>query len=148
MRELRHWKIESFETSQVRSGRARIWIRQLDAGIHVLNHNECLKVILILEIKTSARTWCTGKTQRDRVEREVGGSGWGIHVYPWLIHVNVWQKPLQYCEVISLQLIKKIFSKKKKKRNQDKRGSLRFHWMKYELSGSGNFLALNSDSCC
>ena len=35
------------------------------------------------------------------------GSGWGIHVYPWLIHVNVWQKPLQYCKVISLQLIKK-----------------------------------------
>ena len=23
--------------------------------------------------KTSARTWCTGKTQRNRVEREVGG---------------------------------------------------------------------------
>ena len=35
-----------------------------------------------------------------------GGSGWGIHVYPWLIHVNVWRKPLQYCKVISLQLIK------------------------------------------
>ena len=27
--------------------------------------------------ETSARTWCTGKTQRDRVEREVGG---GIRV--------------------------------------------------------------------
>ena len=27
-------------------------------------------------------------------------------VIPWLIHVNVWQKPLQYCKVISLQLIK------------------------------------------
>ena len=40
--------------------------------------------------ETSARTWCTGKTQRDQVEREVGGgSGWGIHVTPWLIHVNV-----------------------------------------------------------
>ena len=39
--------------------------------------------------ETSAQTWCTGKTQRDRVEREVGGvSGWGIHVGPWLIHVN------------------------------------------------------------
>ena len=25
--------------------------------------------------ETSARTWCTGKTQRDRVEREV--EGWG-----------------------------------------------------------------------
>ena len=34
-----------------------------------------------------------------------GGSGWGTHVNPWLIHVNVWQKPLQYCKVISLQLI-------------------------------------------
>ena len=42
-----------------------------------------------------------------------GGSGWGAHVNPWLIHVNVWQKPLQYCKVISLQLIK-INEKKKK----------------------------------
>ena len=24
-------------------------------------------------LETSARAWCTGKTQRDRVEREVGG---------------------------------------------------------------------------
>ena len=55
--------------------------------------------------ETSARSWCTGKTQRNRVERE-GGSGWGTHVTPWLIHVNVWQNPLQCCEVISLQLIK------------------------------------------
>ena len=23
-----------------------------------------------------------------------GGSGWGIHVHPWLIHANVGQKPL------------------------------------------------------
>ena len=35
-----------------------------------------------------------------------GRSGCGTHVNPWLIHVNAWQKPLQYCEVISLQLIK------------------------------------------
>ena len=38
-----------------------------------------------------------------------GGSGWGTHVHPWLIHVNVWQKPPQYCKVISLQL--KFFKK-------------------------------------
>ena len=31
-----------------------------------------------------------------------GGSGWGTHVHPWMIHVNVWQKPPQYCKVISL----------------------------------------------
>ena len=40
--------------------------------------------------ETSALAWCTGKTQRERVEREVGGGrGWGTHVTPWLIHVNV-----------------------------------------------------------
>ena len=38
--------------------------------------------------------------------RQEGGSGWGTHVNPWLIHVSVWQKTLQYCKVISLQLIK------------------------------------------
>ena len=45
-------------------------------------------------------------------ERWEGGSGWGTHVNPWLIHVNVLQKPLPYCKVISLQLIK-INGKKK-----------------------------------
>ena len=32
-------------------------------------------------------------------------TGVGCHrLLLWLIHVNVWQKPLQYCKVISLQL--------------------------------------------
>ena len=62
--------------------------------------------------ETSAQGWCTGKTQRDQMEREAGGGlGWGTHVNPRLIHVNVWQKPLQYCQIISFQLIK---MKKKK----------------------------------
>ena len=41
-----------------------------------------------------------------------GRLGWGTHVNPWLIHISVWQKPKQYCKVISLQLIK-INGKKK-----------------------------------
>jgi len=42
-----------------------------------------------------------------------GGSRWGTHVQPWLIHVNVWQKPSQYCKVISPQLkFKNIYKKK------------------------------------
>ena len=44
--------------------------------------------------------------------------GWGTHVNPWLIHVNVWQKPLQCCKVISPQLIK-INGEKKAKRKKE-----------------------------
>ena len=35
------------------------------------------------------------------------------YAHPWLIHVTVWQKPPQYCKVISFQL---KFKKKKKKK--------------------------------
>ena len=45
-----------------------------------------------------------------------GDSGWGTHVNPWLIHVNGWQKPLQFCKVISPQLIQ--INEKKKKREK------------------------------
>ena len=40
------------------------------------------------------------------MEREAG-EGFrmgGTHVYLWLIHVDVWQKPSQYCKVNILQL--------------------------------------------
>ena len=70
--------------------------------------------------ETSAQGWCTWKTQRDgRGGRWEGGSGWGTHVNPWLIHVNVWQKPLQYCKVISLQLIKNKEKKHGKKKTNN-----------------------------
>ena len=51
--------------------------------------------------------------------RQEGGSGWE-HVNPWLIHVNVWQKPLQCCKVISLQLIKINEKKGKNKMHEIK----------------------------
>ena len=38
-----------------------------------------------------------------------GESGQGTHVHPWLIHVNVWQKPPQYYKVISFHLKKNEF---------------------------------------
>ena len=68
-----------------------------------------------------------------------GGSGWGTHVNPWLIHVNVWQKPLKCCEVISLQVIKKINRLKKINRfNQQSTNSHSFIWhtkiVRYNLS--------------
>ena len=72
--------------------------------------------------ETSARGWCTGMTQRDKMGRKVrGGSGWRTYVNPWLIHVNVWQKPLQYCKVISLQLIKIKGKKRERERQKNKK---------------------------
>ena len=35
-------------------------------------------------------------------ERWEGGSRWGTHVNPWLIHFSVWQNPLQYCKELML----------------------------------------------
>ena len=34
--------------------------------------------------------------------REIWDGGTRVHL--WLIHINVWQNPPQYCKVISLQL--------------------------------------------
>ena len=63
--------------------------------------------------ETSAQAWCTGKTQRDQVEREVGGGiGMGNTCKSMADSCQCMTKPLQYCKVISLQLIK-IMEKKK-----------------------------------
>ena len=40
-------------------------------------------------------------------DKQGGGSGipeGETHVNPCLIHVNIWQKPPEYCKLISLQL--------------------------------------------
>ena len=47
------------------------------------------------------------------VTTKKGGKGWemgvrfkreGTYVYLWLIHIDVWQKPTQYCKAIIFQL--------------------------------------------
>ena len=45
-------------------------------------------------MKQGTQSQCCGTTQRDGVGREVGGGvqDGETQVYPWLIHVNVWQK--------------------------------------------------------
>ena len=58
----------------------------------------CMRQVL----RAGALGWPRGMGWGGRWE---GGSGWGTHVNAQLIHINVWQKPLQYCKVISLQLI-------------------------------------------
>ena len=77
-------------------------------------------VILLLEIYP--KTW----------------SGWGTHVNPWLIHVNVRQKPLQYCKVISLQLIE--INGKKKKKVEGRLISKKFITMQWNITQSGKIV--------
>ena len=50
--------------------------------------------------------WGSVTTQRGEMRREVGGmfKRERTYVYLWLIHVEVWQKPTQYCKAIILRL--------------------------------------------
>ena len=55
------------------------------------------------------QSWCSVTTWREGGGREVGGGfiRERTHVCLWLIHVDVWQKPSQYCKVIICQLKQK-----------------------------------------
>ena len=63
---------------------------------------------------TSASLMHEARHPKPGVLGQLRGMGWGgrwergqdggTHVHPWLIHVDVWQKPPQYCKAISLQL--------------------------------------------
>ena len=54
--------------------------------------------------------------EKAHVQQQRPSADKNTHVNPWLIHVNVWQKPLQYCKIISLQLIKINEKNEKKKK--------------------------------
>ena len=57
--------------------------------------------------ETSAWGWCTGMTQRDGMGKEVGGGfRMGNTCKSMADSCQCMAKPLQYCKVISLQLIK------------------------------------------
>ena len=73
-----HWNMYNIICETNCQSRFDAWYRMLGAG---------------------ALGWPRGMVWEGRWE---GGSGWGTHVHPWLIRVNVWQNPLQYCKVISL----------------------------------------------
>ena len=82
--------------------------------------------------ETSARTWCTGKTQRDRVEREVGvgGIGMGNTCKPMAVSFQ--------CMTKSTTIIIIIKEKRGKKRRQVGGGtSLAVQWLGLHASTAG-----------
>ena len=50
----------------------------------------------IVSLGLMHETGCSGPVYWDDLEGWEG-EGVGTHVHPWLIHVSVWQKQLQYC---------------------------------------------------
>ena len=65
-------------------------------------------------MKQGTQSQGSGRTQKDGVGRELWGrfKMGGTHVYLWLIHVDVWQKPSQYFKLIILQLNYLILKKR------------------------------------
>ena len=74
---------------QNRKRDTEVWNRLLDSvgeGEGGMFQENSIETCILSKVKqitspggmheTSARTWCTGKTQRDRVEGEVGGGIW------------------------------------------------------------------------
>ena len=104
-----------------RCGRRRGWGVSREQHIYYLKWNGSPAQVGCMRQVLGPGTLGRPRGNRWRGRWEGGGSGWGIHVTPCLIHVNVWQNPLQYCKVISLQLIK--INEKKQKRRQ---------WIYYE----------------
>ena len=69
-------------------------------------------------------------------------SAWGTHVHSWLIHVNVWQKPLQYCKVISLldeiSLLMKV-------KEESQKVDLKLNIQKTKIMASGPITSWQTD---
>ena len=72
---------------------------------HQHKDTECLKRLLDKQV-VFGKLVIIFHPYKNKITSLEGALGWGIRVNRWLMHVNVWQKPLHYCKVISLQLIK------------------------------------------
>ena len=101
------------ELPQLLGSRLLVWIKQLLKQSSLFSQHWNMYIIIYETdcqfrfdawdrvLRAGALGWPRGMGWGGRWE---WGSGWGTHVNPWLIHINVWQNPLQYCKVISLQL--------------------------------------------
>ena len=90
-----------------------------DTSLTKLKDNQELSINGNLPYDSGNSNRASVKTSRGGMGRKVGGrfKREGTYVYLWLIHVDVWQKPTQFCKAIILQL-KKFFLIKKKTHNQ------------------------------
>ena len=52
----------------------------------------------------------------------------GTYIYLWLIPIDVWQKPMQYCKATNFQLKKNFFKVKSESNNTLKRSYTMTKW--------------------
>ena len=72
---------------------------------HIYYHMWNRSPVQVRCMKQDPQSQCTGTLRgMGWGGRWQGVSGWKTHIYLLLIHVNVWQKPPQYCNVIIPQL--------------------------------------------
>ena len=89
--ELTHWNQRAHTAGSSLRAPAKTWSSQRHKYTHkIKNKNKTLQTSMRLKLR----------------EKKIQVKKKRSNVNPWLIHVNVWPKPLQYYKVISLQLIK------------------------------------------
>ena len=85
-------------------------LNQIHYTVEVMNRFKGLVLVdrvpeeLLTEVRNTVQVMTKTIPKKEKCQMAKWLSG-------WLIHFNVWQNPLQYCKVISLQLIKKIKNK-------------------------------------
>ena len=100
--------------------------------------------IWLMELKPGL---CNNLERWDGGRREGGSRGRGTYIYLWLIHVDGWQKPTQFCKATILQLNNK---ERKKESSSDARINTQApSWHTRSFFGLGScqwlHLALNYD---
>ena len=64
----------------------------------------CLELITLYDAGNSNLGLCDNQDGWDVVRDGTDVQERGAYVYLWRIHIDIWQKPIQYCKTIVLQL--------------------------------------------
>ena len=124
---LDHWLLQlllGFETVA-----ARAWVLWQIAG------RQEKKKAKPRSMLKGAQIWCSVITRVGVGGGRKAQEGGDI-IYLWLIHVNIWQKPTQYCKAIILQLKEIFFFKEAHLKPLLTSYLLTFHWPKQVIQPS------------
>ena len=106
---------------KMQTQRTDLWTQRGKENVERME-NSMETYITICEIDSHENFMCDSwNSNQGSATTQRGGMGWKVggrfkqewpYVYLWLIHVDVWQKPTQYCKASVLQLnINKFFKK-------------------------------------